>query len=118
MINSSIKIPLVDLKAQYQSIRQEVNESIERVLENTSFIMGEEVKKFEASFANYINTDESLGVASGTAALLLALKACDVGPSDEVITTAHTFFATAEPISILGATPIFVDIDPLTYNFS
>lgn len=118
MTNSSIKIPLVDLKAQYQSIRQEVNESIERVLENTSFIMGEEVKIFEASFANYINTGESLGVASGTAALLLALKACDVGPGDEVITTAHTFFATAEPISILGATPIFVDIDPLTYNIN
>ena len=71
---------------------------------------------FEESFAEYIGVNETVGVASGTSALLLSMKACGIGVGDEVITTAHTFFATAEPISILGASPVFVDIDPQTYN--
>ena len=90
--------------------------AIQRVLDNTGFILGEEVKTFEAAFAEYLGASASVGVASGTAALQLALQACGVGRGDEVITTAHTFIATAEPISNLGATPVFVDIDPATFN--
>ena len=116
MNNVHNKIPLVDLKIQYESIKNGVNDAIQRVLDDASFILGEEVKTFERSFAKFIDARESIGVASGTAALLLALKACNIGRGDEVITTAHTFFATAEPVSILGAKPVFVDIDPLTYN--
>jgi dTDP-4-amino-4,6-dideoxygalactose transaminase len=110
-----MRIPLVDLKAQYRFIRTEVDAAIERVLENTSFILGEEVRTFEDAFAHYVGTEETVGVASGTAAIQLALHACGVGPGDEVITTAHTFIATAEPISLLGATPVFVDIEPETF---
>jgi dTDP-4-amino-4,6-dideoxygalactose transaminase len=109
-------IPLVDLKAQYQSIKPEVDASIQRVLDHAGFILGAEVQAFEASFAAYLGAGEAVGVASGTAALQLALQACGIGRGDEVITSAHTFFATAEPISNLGATPVFVDIDPATFN--
>ncbi|MBE7554814.1 MAG: DegT/DnrJ/EryC1/StrS family aminotransferase [Anaerolineales bacterium] len=111
-----MSIPLVDLKAQYQTIRPEIEAAIQRVLENTNFIMGGEVTQFEQAFAHYVGVKEVVGVASGTAALQLALAACQVKPGDEVITTAHTFIATAEPISYLGAKPVFVDIDPRTYN--
>ncbi len=109
-------IPLVDLKAQYAGIKPEVDEAIQRVLANTQFILGREVADFEAAFAQYLGVPEAAGVASGTAALQLALLACEVKPGDEVITTAHTFFATAEAISQTGAWPMFVDIDPRTYN--
>jgi dTDP-4-amino-4,6-dideoxygalactose transaminase len=111
-----MQIPLVDLKAQYRSIRPEVNAAIHRVLENTNFILGNEVARFEQAFAEYVGTNGAVGVASGTAALHLALLACGIGPGDEVITTAHTFVATAEAISHTGARPVFVDIGPLTYN--
>ena len=111
-----MQIPLVDLKAQYRSIRPEVNAAIHRVLENANFILGSEVAQFEQAFAEYVGTNGAVGVASGTAALHLALLALDIGPGDEVITTAHTFVATAEAISHTGARPVFVDIDPLTYN--
>jgi dTDP-4-amino-4,6-dideoxygalactose transaminase len=109
-------IPLVDLKAQYAQLKPEVDAAIQRVLDNTSFILGQEVSNFEQAFANYIGVTGAVGIASGTAALHLSLLACGVGPGDEVITTAHTFFATAEMISHTGARPIFVDIDPRTYN--
>lgn len=112
----SMNIPLVDLKAQYAAIKPEVNLAIHRILENTSFILGQEVVQFEDAFADYIGAQGAVGVASGTGALHLALLACGVGPGDEVITTAHTFFATAEAISQTGARPVFVDIDPKTYN--
>jgi dTDP-4-amino-4,6-dideoxygalactose transaminase len=111
-----VQIPLVDLKAQYAAIKPEVDAAMQRVLDNTSFILGQEVAGFEAAFADYVGAREAVGVASGTAALLLALLACDVGPGDQVITTAHTFIATAEAISQAGATPVFVDVDPRTYN--
>jgi len=111
-----MSIPLVDLKAQYRSIKPEVDSAIQRVLDHTGFILGEEVKTFEAAFAEYLGASASVGVASGTAAIQLALQACGVGRGDEVITTAHTFIATAEPISNLGATPVFVDIDAATFN--
>ena len=111
-----MQIPLVDLKAQYRSIRPEVDAAMQHVLENTNFILGSDVAQFEQAFAEYVGTNGAVGVASGTAALHLALLACGIGPGDEVITTAHTFVATAEAISHTGARPVFVDIDPLTYN--
>ncbi|MFW6116198.1 MAG: DegT/DnrJ/EryC1/StrS family aminotransferase [bacterium] len=111
-----MQIPLVDLKAQYDGIQREADEAIQRVLGNTSFILGREVRDFEESFAQYVEAQEAVGVASGTAALHLAFQACGIGPGDEVITAAHTFFATAEAISQVGARPTFVDVDPRTYN--
>jgi dTDP-4-amino-4,6-dideoxygalactose transaminase len=111
-----MKIPLVDLKAQYAGVKPEVDAAIQRVLEHTGFIMGEEVANFERAFADYVKAKGAVGVASGTAALQLSLQACNVGPGDIVATTAHTFFATAEAISLVGARPLFVDIDPATYT--
>jgi dTDP-4-amino-4,6-dideoxygalactose transaminase len=111
-------IPLVDLKAQYAAIQVDVDSAIRRVVENTSFIMGSEVSVFEKAFANLCAVKHCVGVSSGTAALELTLRALGIGPGDEVITVAHTFIATAEAISAVGATPIFIDIDPQTYNMS
>lgn len=111
-----MQIPLVDLKAQYASIKPEVDEAIQRVLNHTQFILGKEVAEFEAAFAEYLRVKGVVGLASGTAALQLALLACGVGPGDEVITSAFTFMATAEAICQTGARPVFVDIDPRTYT--
>jgi dTDP-4-amino-4,6-dideoxygalactose transaminase len=111
-----IQIPLVDLKLQYASIKSEIDAAIQRVLDNSSFILGKEVSDFEEAFAATVGARGMVGLASGTGALQLALRAIGVGPGDEVITTAHTFFATAEGVSQLGARPVFVDIDPCTYN--
>lgn len=105
-------IPLVDLKAQHASIRSELDAAISRVLGHAGFVLGEEVAAFETAFAAHVGARGAIGVASGTAALRLALAACDIGPGDEVITTPHTFFATAEAISQAGATPVFVDVHP------
>lgn len=110
------KLPLVDLSAQYQAIKPEIDAAIQRVLDNTSFILGKEVAEFEAAFAEFCEAKHCVGLASGTAALQFALLACGVQAGDEVITTTHTFIATAEAISYCGAKPIFVDIDPQTYN--
>ncbi len=109
-------IPLVDLKAQYASIKPEIDAAIQRVIDNTSFILGKEVSGFEKDFAAFSHAQFCVGIDSGTAALHLALLLCDVKPGDEVITTTHTFIATAEVISVIGAKPVFVDIDPRTYN--
>jgi dTDP-4-amino-4,6-dideoxygalactose transaminase len=111
-----MKIPLVDLKAQYNSIKDEIDEAIRNVIENTQFILGPEVKALETEIAGYCQTKYAVGVASGTDALQLALLACGVGPGDEVITTPFTFIATTETIIQCGAVPVFVDIDPKTYN--
>lgn len=111
-----MKIPLVDLKAQYRNIKPGVDDAIAHVLSRADFIQGEDVALLEQEFAAYCGVREAIGVASGTAALQLALLACGVGPGDEVITTPFTFIATAEAIAQTGATPVFVDIDPLTYN--
>ncbi len=110
------RIPLVDLAAQYPEIRADIDAAIARILDSTAFILGREVADFEAAFASFIGARGAVGVASGTAALHLALRATGIGPGDEVITTAHTFIATAEAISHAGATPVFVDIDPATFN--
>jgi len=109
-------IPLVDLKAQYNSIKDEIDAAIQRVLQNGQFILGSEVKAFEDEMASYCGTKYAVGVASGTDALHLALLACAIKSGDEVITTPFTFIATAESIAKCGAKPVFVDIDPKTYN--
>jgi dTDP-3-amino-3,4,6-trideoxy-alpha-D-glucose transaminase len=110
------RIPLVDLKAQYRAIQSDIDGAIRRVLESTGFIMGPEVANFEKAFAEFCGAAHCVGVASGTAALELALRALGVGPGDEVITVAHTFIATAEAISAVGARPVFVDVEPDSYN--
>ncbi len=109
-------IPLVDLKAQYQAIKPEIDAAMQRVVANTQFILGKEVAEFEKNFAAYCRVRHCVGTDSGTAALHLALILCGIKPGDEVITTTHTFVATAEVISLIGARPVFVDIDPRTYN--
>ncbi|MBI3913793.1 MAG: aminotransferase class I/II-fold pyridoxal phosphate-dependent enzyme, partial [Chloroflexi bacterium] len=111
-------IPLVDLKAQYQSIKPEIDAAMQRVVDNTSFILGKEVAEFEKNFAAFSRVQHCVGTDSGTAALHLALMLCGVQAGDEVITTTHTFVATAEVISLIGARPVFVDIDPRTYNLA
>jgi len=111
-----VKIPLVDLKAQYSSIKEEIDAAIQRVLESGQFILGSEVETLEEEIAQYLGVKYGICVASGTDALQLALLACEIEPGDEVITTPFTFIATAEAINQCGATPVFVDIDPKTYN--
>lgn len=108
-------IPLVDLRAQYQAIKPEIDQAVQRVIESTSFILGSEVQDFEEAFAGFCGAEYGVGTSSGTSALHLALLACGVGPGDEVITTPLTFIATAEAISHTGARPVFVDISPDTY---
>lgn len=107
-------IPLVDLQAQYASIRTQVDAAMQRVLDDANFIMGAQVRAFEEHFARWCGAAACVGTSSGTSALELALRACNVGAGDEVITVAHTFIATAEAISAVGATPVFVDIDART----
>jgi dTDP-4-amino-4,6-dideoxygalactose transaminase len=112
----AMKVPLIDLQAQYVSIRDAVRPAVDRVFETQQFVMGPEVAALEAEVAAYCQTKEAIGCASGSDALLLALMALNVNPGDEVITTPFSFFATGSAIARLGARPVFVDIDPLTYN--
>ncbi len=109
-------IPLIDLCAQYRSIKTEIDAAIQHVLEQGQFILGPEVEALEQEIAAYCGTKYAVAVASGTDALELSLRACGIGSGDEVITTAYSFFATAEAIIAVGATPIFVDIELATYN--
>jgi len=109
-------IPLIDLKKQYESIKDEVNSEISKVLENTNFILGHQVEELEHEVAKYFGTKYAIGVGSGTDALLLALIACGIGKGCEVITTPFTFIATSESICRAGAKPSFCDIDEKTYN--
>ena len=111
-------IPLVDLKAQYRLIKQEVDTAIQKVLDNGQFILGAEVEALEKEIAQYCGVKYGIGVASGTDALHLALLACGIKLGDEVITTPFTFVATAEAIVRCGGTPVFVDIDPRTFNLN
>ncbi|MES9975478.1 MAG: DegT/DnrJ/EryC1/StrS family aminotransferase [Candidatus Thiodiazotropha sp.] len=109
-------IPMVDLKQQYLDLKEEIDNGLLAGLEETKFILGPNVRAFEKECAEYLGVEHTVGVASGTDALHLALIAAGVGEGDEVITTPFTFIATAEAIRYLGATPVFVDIDPQTYN--
>ena len=108
-------VPMLDLGAQYRSIREEINAAIERVLISQHFILGPEVKALEQEVAQYCGRKFGVGVGSGTDALTLALCACGIGPGDEVIVPSFTFIATADCVSLLGATPVFVDIEPETF---
>ncbi|MEK7560344.1 MAG: DegT/DnrJ/EryC1/StrS family aminotransferase [Patescibacteria group bacterium] len=109
-----MNIPFVDLGAQYNRIKPEIDAAIERVVRNSRFVLGEEVERFEADFARYCGAQYAVGVQSGTSALFLALAARGIGPGDEVITQSNSFIATAAAISHTGATPVFVDVDPAT----
>lgn len=109
-------IPLLDLKKQYAAIQKEADEAVTTVLANGSYIMGENVRAFEAEFATYLDVRHAISVGNGTDALVIALEALGIGAGDEVITTPFTFFATAEAISQVGAVPVFVDVRPDTYN--
>ncbi len=115
-VAKQMRIPLLDLPAQYAPIRPAINAAIQRVLDSGVFILGPEVEALESGIAAYSQCDFGIGVTSGTDALLVALMACDIKPGDEVITTPFSFFATAGSIARLGATPVFVDIEPDSFN--
>ena len=112
----SVRVPLLDLKAQYETIRSEIRSVVERVLDSQNFILGPEVAGLEREIAEYSQCKFGIGVSSGTDALLVALMAIGVKAGDEVITSPYTFFATAGVIARLGAVPIFADIEPHTFN--
>lgn len=109
-------IPMVDLKGQYQTLKDEIQKGFEETFERTSFILGPNVKAFEKEAAEFLGVEHAVTCASGTDALHLALLGAGIGPGDEVITTSFTFIATAEAISYVGATPVYVDIRPDTFN--
>jgi dTDP-4-amino-4,6-dideoxygalactose transaminase len=111
-----MEVPLLDLKAQYNTIKDEINNAMLQVVESQDFILGSEVKKLEESMCNYLKCKHSIGVSSGTDALLVALMAIDLKPEDEVILPTYSFFATAGVVSRLNAKPVFIDINPTTFN--
>lgn len=115
-MTSAIRVPFVDLKAQYLNISVEIDQAINRVIQRTAFILGDDVAAFESEFAEYLGVKYAVGVGSGLAALELALRAYGIGGGDEVITTANTFIATVLAIMATGARPVLVDVDPATYN--
>jgi dTDP-4-amino-4,6-dideoxygalactose transaminase len=111
-------IPFVDLKTQYNSIKDEINSAVLKVLDSTHFVLGDEVAAFEQEFAAYCEAEHAIAVNTGTSALHLALLAAGIGAGDEVITIPFTFIATTAAISYTGATPVFVDIDPVSYTMN
>lgn len=113
-----MKVPLLDLKAQYQTIKKEIDETLIRVAESQYFIMGPELEKMEKAMAEYLECKYAIGVSSGTDALLLALMALDIQPGDEVILPTYSFFATAGVVARLNAVPVFADSDPVTFNIN
>jgi len=115
---SKVKIPIYDPRPEIEALWDDIQAAIHRVLKSGRFILGPEVQAFEQEVAEYLGVKHAIGVNSGTDALVIALRALGVGPGDEVITTPFTFFATAEAISLVGAKPVFVDIDPRTFNIN
>jgi dTDP-4-amino-4,6-dideoxygalactose transaminase len=111
-----MQVPLLDLQAQYRPIRDEILTTVTAVCDSQRFIMGPEIEGLERELAQLLAVKHAVGVSSGTDALLIAMMALGIGPSDEVITSTYSFFATAGCVARLGATPVFVDIDPATYN--
>jgi len=111
-----MNVPLIDLKPQHEALRGELLAAVARVFDSQQFILGEEVRRLEEEVARYCGTEHAVGCASGSDALLLTLMALDIGAGQEVVTTPHTFFATAAAIARAGARPVFVDIEPRTYN--
>ncbi|HZA34553.1 MAG TPA: DegT/DnrJ/EryC1/StrS family aminotransferase [Vicinamibacterales bacterium] len=111
-----MRVPLLDLQAQFAGIRDEVLSAVVRVCDSQRFVMGPEVEAFEHEMAELLGVTDAIGVSSGTDALLVSLMALGVGPGDEVVTSTYSFFATAGAVSRVGATPVFVDIDPRTFN--
>lgn len=116
--NTQLHFPFLDLRAQFQGVREEIMEAIAGTMESQRFILGPEVESLESEIAEYVGCQHAIACASGSDALLLALMALGVSPGDEVITTPFTFVATASAIVRLGAKPVFVDIDPATYNLN
>jgi len=111
-----MKVPLLDLKPQYQSLKKEIDEAVQRVIDSQYFIMGPDIAKLEEEICLYLKCKKAIGVSSGTDALLLALMALDIRPGDEVIVPTYSFFATAGVVARLNAIPVFVDCDPVTFN--
>jgi dTDP-4-amino-4,6-dideoxygalactose transaminase len=111
-----MKIPFVDLKSLHNEIKDDLSEVFDRVLDNSTFVLGPEVQRFEQEFAAYCGTEHCVAVNTGTAAIHLALAALSIGLGDEVITVSHTFIATAEAITAVGAKPIFIDINPISFT--
>src|SRR6185503_16418027 len=112
-----MKVPFINLNAQYTAIRNEIGQALDRVLSSQQFILGNEVAEFESEVCRYTGAKHAIACASGTDALLLSLIALGVNPEDEIVTTPFSFFATAGMIAWLRAKPVFVDIDPETFNF-
>jgi hypothetical protein len=110
------RVQFIDLAAQQERIRERIEANIAAVLDHGKYIMGPEIQRLEEKLARYVGVKKAISCASGTDALLLALMAYDIGPGDAIFTTPFTFIATGEVISLLGATPVFVDIDPQTFN--
>lgn len=111
-----MEVKLVDLNRQYQAIKPEIDSAIARVLDRTDFILGEEVRRFQEEFASYCQVEHAVGLDSGTSALELGVRALGIGAGDEVLVPANSFIASASAVSFTGATPVFVDVDPVTYN--
>jgi dTDP-4-amino-4,6-dideoxygalactose transaminase len=111
-----LRVHLVDLRAQYHTIKHEIAAVVDDVFESMQLFLGPQVQAFESEFAAFCGCSYGIGLSSGTDALVLALRACEIGPGDEVITVANTFIATVEAIGLVGATPVFVDVDPDTYT--